>query len=330
MPGPGGGSRGGGFGGGSRGGSFGGGSRGGFGGGSRGPGGPGGGRGPGGPRPGGFGGPRGGFGGPRPGYHHGPHHWGFFGPRWGRRYYGGGGCLGSFMGLIITLIVVALLVVVFAFSSIRNIASGGQVMYDESKMQAYASEQYEKEFGSSENALCVVFLTGDEAQGYYTIAWIGDNIKTEINNMFGNEYTEFGEAVNKYVSSDYHAYSLDKSLASVMDYMTEQIKSLNLASSFDRTMETGYEKTSHLVNYSELSMTESTVNYSLENFTEQTGIPAVIVVDDMQEVFGKTLATYDIVMVIILIVIAVVIIVKYVKGSRGNNSEQSDYQDYDQ
>lgn len=320
MPGPGGGSRGGGFGGGSRGGSFGGGSRGGFGGGSRGPGGHGGGRGPGGPRP--------GFGGPRPGYHHGPH-WGFYRPRpWGRRYYGGGGCLGSFMGLIITLVVIALLVVVFAFSSIRNIASGGQVMYDESKMQDYASEQYAKAFGSSEDALCVVFLTGDDAEGYYTIAWIGDNIKTEINNMFGNEYTEFGKAVNQYVSA-YHAYSLDKSLASVMDSMTEQIKSLNLESSFDRTMETGYEKTSHLVNYSELSMTESTVNYSLENFTEQTGIPAVIVVEDMQEVFGKTLATSDIIVALILIVVAVVIIVKYVKGSRGGNDQQ-DYQDYNE
>lgn len=316
MPGPGGGSRGGGFGGGSRGGNFGGGPSGGFGGGGRSPGG---GRGPGGP-----GGPRPGFGGPRPGYHHGPH-WGFYRPRpWGRRYYGGGGCLGSFMGLIITLVVIALLVVVFAFSSIRNIASGGQVMYDEAKMQTYADEQYAKAFGSSEDALCVVFLTGDEAEGYYTIAWIGDNIKTEINDMFGNEYTEFGKAVNRYIGSTYHAYSLDKSLASVMDSMTEQIESLKLGSSFEKTPGTGFEK-SHLVNYSELSMTESTVNYSLENFTEKTGIPAVIVVDDMQDVFGKTLATYDIVTVIILIAIAVVIIVKYVKGSRGNNFDQQDY-----
>lgn len=315
MPGPGGGSRGGGFGGGSRGGNFGGGSRGSFGGGSRGPGGPGGGRGPGGPRP--------GFGGPRPGYHHGPH-WGFYRPRpWGRRYYGGGGCLGSFIGLIITLVVIVLLVVVFAFSSIRNIASGGQVMYDESKMQSYADEQYKGAFGSSEDALCVVFLTGDEAQGYYTIAWIGDNIKTEINDMFGNEYTEFGKAVNQYISSSYHAYSLDKSLASVMDSMAEQIKSLNLESSFVRTPGTGFEK-SHLINYSELSMTESTVNYSLENFTAQTGIPTIIVVEDMQDVFGKTLATYDIVMVVILIAVAVIIIVKYVKGSRGNNSDGQD------
>lgn len=327
MPGPGGGSRGGGFGGGSRGGSFGGGSRGGFGGGSRGPAG---GRGPGfggGPRP-GFGGPRPGFGGPRPGFHHGPHGGFYRRPFWGRRYYGGGGCLGTLAGMVITLIVIALLVVVFAVSSIRNVVSGGQVVYNESTMQDYANEQYVKAFGQSEDALCVIFLTGDEAEGYYSIAWIGDNINTKINDMFGNEYTAFGKAVNQYIGSTYHAYSLDKSLASVMDSMTEQIESLELDSSFNRTPDAGFEK-SHLVNYTELSMTESTVNYSLENFTDKTGIPAIIVVDDMENVFGKTMAMSDMLIVVICIAIAVVIIVKFVKGSRANGS-QDDENNYQQ
>lgn len=316
MPGPGGGSRGGGFGGGSRGGSFGGGSRGGFGGGSRGPGG---GRGPGGPRP-GFGGPRPGFG---PGFHHRPYGGFYRRPFWGRRYYGGGGCLGTFAGMLIMLIVVALMIVVFAAGSIRNIASGGQVVYSELTMQDYADGQYKKEFGQSEDALCLVFLTGDDAEGYYSIAWIGDNIHTKINDMFGNEYTAFGKAVNQYIGSTYHAYSLDKSLASVMDSMTEQIVSLGLDSSFVDAPDTAIGG-SHLINYTDLSLTENTVNRSLENFTDKTGIPTIIVVEDMEKVFGKSLATSDMLMIVLLIVIAVIIIVKFVKGSRANGSSDEE------
>lgn len=307
MPGPGGGSHGGGFGGGSRGGGFGGGG--------------------GGPRGGGFGGP------------HGPH--GPFGPRRPRRpffgggwfhrpYYGGGGCLGGLLGMLIAPIVILVFVVIFLFvfigSTVTSVASGGSVEYDEAKFQSYASQQYAKEFSSSseyENNLLITFLTNEEADGYYCIAFIGDNVKSEISNMFGNEHTEFGRAMNSSINSEYYAYSLGSNLASAMDTMTEKVSALGLESSFSTDKEDTNKVESHLTNHTSLSVSSETVGNALKRFTEATDIPAVIVIETMENVFGKTLPTFDIFVLIILIVIAAVAISMIVKAVRNRNREDS-------
>ena len=292
MPGPGGGARGGGFGGGSRGGGFG-----------------------GGPRPGGFGG------GPRPGGFGGHHHhyhrpyFGFF-PFFGfrRPYYGyHGGCFGGMMGLafipiIICIVLITTLTNIFGAvgSSITNISRGGQIKYNESAMQEYADDQYAKEFSSAneyEDNILIVFLVDEEREGYYTIAWVGDNITEDVYSMFGNEYTEFGYEMKGKISS-YYENSLSKNLSSVIDGMTDRIVNLNLKSNFDveEGSPAGYK--SHLTNHSSLEMNSDTVNRALLEFTSETDIPIVIVVEDMVEVFPKTVASRDIFVTISAIVLS--------------------------
>lgn len=295
MPGPGGGSRGGGFGGGSRGGGFSGG--------------------------GGFGG--GGFGG-----HH--HHRGFGGGWYHRPYYygGGGGCLGGLLGMlmlpIIILLVVGVLLVGTVGSAISNVASGGSVYYDEQVFQQYADEQYAKEFSSYsnyENNLLLVFLVNEESDGYYTIAWVGDNIHNSINYMFGGEGTMYEYVVRSSINDEYYAYSLDSNLANIMDQMGNRIESLGLASSFRTEKENTNPPTSHLTNHSTLNLTEETVNDALKAFTEKTDIPTVIVVDSMENVFGKTIPVFDILIVIVLLVImgvAIYMIVRALKSRKNN------------
>lgn len=309
MPGPGGGSRGGGFGGGSRGGGFGGGSHGGFGGG-------------------GFhGGPRG----PRGPHYHGGWHYG----GWGHRhYYGGGGCLGGLVGMLLFPIIILLMAGMFIFSfigsSFGNVTSGGQVVYDEAAFQNYANVEYAKAFGDSsayEDNLLLVFLTNEAADGYYTIAWIGDNVDTRISNMFGDETTEYGVAVLGNVSGEYYAYSLDTSLAAVVETMIEKISRLGLESSFRKSADRSKMSESKLVNYTALALTESTVEDALDEFTASTEIPIVIVVEDMETVFGKTVRSEDwvgFVISLVFVALAVYLIVKAVKerkkGGNGNNS----------
>ena len=308
MAGPGGGSRGGGFGGGSRGGGFGGGSGGGFGGGSRG---------------GGFGG--GGFHrGPRfgYGYYHRPRFFGF-GPRY--YGYGGGGCLGGLLGALMAPIILLLVVGVMMFgmigSALTNVTSGGIISYDEATFQAYADREYYKAFGNSdatEDNLLIVVLTNEESDGYYCIAWIGDNVQDRIINMFGDETTALGQSVIASIP-DYYAYSLDSNLATIMNTMSAKIDNLNLNSSFKKEYSHAKSPESHLVNYTDLSLTEETVNDALASFTEKTDIPAVIVVEDMEEVFGKTLPMADVVILIILAVLAVVAIVSIVRTVKNRN-----------
>ena len=305
MPGPGGGSRGGGFGGGSRGGGFGGG---GFGGGHH-----------------------GGFGGHHHHHHHG--HWGMRVPLFGWHrpyYYGGGGCLGGLFG-IFTFPIVLILVVVVSFmsivgSAVANVAKGGSVYYDEQVFQQYADDQYAAEFSkysNYENNLLIVFLVNEEADGYYCIAWVGDNIHEEISSMFGDETTTFGRTVQGAVNREYYAYSLDANLADVMTQMGNRIYALNIESSFRKDKISENPAPSHLTNYSSLSLTEETVNDALKEFTVKTEIPTVIVVDTMENVFGKTIPMRDIATVVILLVIlgfAIYLIVRIAKNNKNNKN----------
>ena len=303
MPGPGGGSRGGGFGGGSRGGGFGGGSHGGFG---------------------------GGFGGPHRHHHH---HGG-----WYHRHYYGGGCLGGLVGAILYPIVMIIFSAVFLFafigSSFGNVANGGQVVYNEAVMQEYADTQYASAFGNSsayEDNILLVFLTNEESDGYYTIAWVGDNIKGEINNLFGDETTAYGVAVRGNVNSEYYAYSLDTNLTAVVESMTAHVTRLDLESSFRTVSDRSALAESKFINYTALPMSVTTVDIAIDEFTEKTGIPLVLVVDSMETVFGKTVSGTDwvgVIVPLIFIAIAIFLVVKAFKernnkGNGGNNDSNS-------
>ena len=315
MPGPGGGSRGGGFGGGSRGGGS---NRGGgFGGGS-------------------FGGP-GGHRHPPHHHHHHHHHRPFFG--FYRPYYGygyGGGLFGGLASLIvlpvILLIIAASLLVGFFGSvstSISNIASGGQILYQNPEMEAYADKQYAVEFDNAveyEDNILLVFLVDEAREGYYTIAWVGDNLQNDIADMFGNEYTEYGKSMKANINS-YYENSISRNLSSVVDSMADKIVNLQLSSSFKKDEGSPADYQSHLTNHSDLEINEKTVNNSLSDFTKDTGIPIVIVVDNVDNVFEKSINTVDITTVLfalVLVGVAVFYIVKAVKGKNDYRNDQDE------
>ena len=274
MPGPGGGGRGGGFGGG------------------------------------GFGKSPGGFGGPRPGGFYRPL-FGFYRPFWGYGY--GGGCLGGFLGMMLApifLLVFSFYLITSVFgsfgASISNVASGGQILYEEPVMQDYADRQYAIEFADSveyEDNILIVFLINEKYDGYYTIAWVGDNIKSEINNMFGNEYTEFGREMKENIAP-YYENSLSKNLATAVNGMAERIHLLNLDSSFEKDKGSPGEFKSHLSNNSSLPVNEETINSSLEEFTSKTDIPFVIVIDDIDNVFERKINSGDVIILIFAVALS--------------------------
>jgi len=307
MPGPGGGARGGG---GSRGGFSGGG---GFGGGRRG---------------GGFGG------GPRGPYHH---HRGFYGGYWGPRRYGyGGGCLGGMLSMLMLSFFLIIFSGVILLSTIgsafSNVTRGGVSTYDEYKIQDYADQQYAVEFGATkdyEDNLLIVFLVEDEEYyDYAFIAWMGDHVNTRINYMFGNEQSEFGRAIaSSAINSETYKYALDSGIAAVMYNMTDRVEDLGLESSYTcKNQDRDYK--SHLTNNTSIDLNESTVNTALEHFTSTTGIPVVVVVEDIEDVFPKTISFADIVTVIFaigMIVVAIVLIVKAVKANKKKSEDDGSY-----
>ena len=288
MAGPGGGSRGGGFGGG----SFGGGGRsgGGFSGGGSGFGG---GSFGGGPRP------TGGFGGgphhtpPPPHHHH--HHRPFFGPWYHRPVYGGyGGAVGCLPSAIIIIVVLVMFVSIIgtSFGVVKfndEMIWTDTELYDEATMQKYADDNYRAFFydescSAPEDNILLVFLTNEACDSYYTTAWVGDNIKRDISDMFG-EYSEYGNSLYNRINVNYYGYSLDTDLAAVIDDMSRYITALGYESSFVSESDKSSPAPSRIVNRTSLSLSDSIMNSALVSFAEKTGIPCVILVDEAEEVF---------------------------------------------
>ena len=301
MPGPGGGSRGGGFGGGSRGGGRGG----GFGGGSRG----------------------GGFGGGHHGghHHHHHHHYGrriyFGGPR---RYYGGGG--GGFGGLIAVVILSLLIFCIVSGSflssaraSLNNLLNGGTVEYDETVMQEYGQKKYYEAFHYSneyEANILIVFLINDERDGYYAYACVGNNLNKDVRDMFGDERTVFGRTVLDSINDEYYNYSLSTSMKDIIDTMKIHVRSV------DKDFYGNASNFSVIKNYSDMRLSESTVNTSLQSFTDETGIGIAYVVENMDEVFGRKIAVGDIIAVLVgAVIIAVMVIVLIVNFKKNGKSQ---------
>ena len=239
---------------------------------------------------------------------------------------GCGGLLASiFIVPIILILVCGIMIFSIVGGAISNVQNGGIISYDEAVFQNYADQQYQAAFGDSsapEDNILIVFLTNEESDGYYVIAWVGDNINYQINEQFGAEGSVFGNAMLSSVNAEYHAYSVDKNLATVMNKMSDRVQSLNLESSFDTEEDHSRLAKSRVINYSHLSITEKTVNDALEQFTADTGIPAVIVVDTMENVFGKTVPTSTIITLLVLVVIIVIAIVMLVKGFKKRREDE--------
>ena len=312
MAGPGGGSRGGG---GGRGFGGGGGFGGGFGGG--------GGRGFGG---GGFGG---GFhGGHRPPHHH--HHyfgWGFR-PRYRGYYYGGGGCLGGLIGMILAPLIIILMAGIFLFVSIGGIVSdistGGSYNWDEDALQTYAAQQYDAIYGASEatyeDNIMILFLANPEDDYTYAyIGWVGDNIDERVYNMYGNEYTELGQAFNAKMPEMYK-----NSLAKNLSLVVAQMESRVGAGDHFLSRPEAAPIAPVFKNHSSIAMREQTVTDALDSFYATTGISMSLVVADMSEVFEKGLAGETIVFLIVgvgLLILAIFLIVKAVKNKKNGGGD---------
>ena len=238
--------------------------------------------------------------------------------------------------LPIALILFSLIFIIMIFSSAFGaIAEGGRVVYDNKEFESYAIEKYYEEFGDSgdafEDNLLIAFLTNEEADGFYTIAIVGDNLEWEISDMFGNEYTEFGIAIMNSIDPDDYTHSLSSGLARAMSRMADEVESKGYPSNFQEEFSHEDSPPSHLVNLSPMSLNEKTVNRALEDFTEKTGIPAVIVVDSMEAVFGKGLTGDDILAIfvaLLIIAFAVFLIFKAVNNKNKKEEEEEPYNRY--
>ena len=205
--------------------------------------------------------------------------------------------------LIIMSIVFFFLVL---FPTINVINEGGRIAYSDTKFANYRDAQYNKYFedSSAENDnMVIIYLVNDDYNSYRCIAKLGKNVDSSITTMFGNGTSSFGQIVINTVNPEYR-FTLGKDVISVMDQMSDKIVDLKLDSSFKAESDRTNLAASRLVNNSRLDISETEVNKALASFTEKTGIPAVIVVDTMENAFGRVAPIDDIILLIVLLAVA--------------------------
>ena len=233
---------------------------------------------------------------------------------------------------MIVPIVMIMMAVAFVWSSLSSVVQGGYSRYDENTFQDYADAQYQAEFGTSsayEDNILLVFLTeDDEYYDYCYIAWVGDHVVTDISYMFGDERTALGSAISNAVNESSYKYSLDSDLAGVIESLKLQITLKGLETSFT-CGEDHAQVQSHLTNKTSLNLTEQTVNAALQSFTDTTGIPIVLVVDDIEDVFPKQVPVVDIAIAVLLIAAAVFLIVRGLRSKKKDDDSEDRYYNSD-
>lgn len=248
---------------------------------------------------------------------------------WRRPRHYGGGCLSNLMGLILLPFVLIFVLLLTMCNGVDVQTNNG---YDEEAFQDYANAQYREIFGAStayEDNLLIVFLTSEDYHDYYYIAWVGDHIAPGINYMMGSNGSQLGWAMESWINESNYKYSLDSNLAQVMREMTNQIQKLGLQSSYTCS-EDHIQAASKLINHSSVEMTDSTVNDALTAFTDNTGIPVSIVVEDMTDVFGSQTTALEgsqiagtvLAIVGVIAVVVIVILVINKRKNRKTDTEQ--------
>lgn len=233
-----------------------------------------------------------------------------------------------------------ILVIFFAFMLIYMLMPSGNVHistddfgenYNEAAFQRAADAKYAEFFKADstyEDNILLYFLVEEDCEDIYFIAWVGDNIKYEVSEHFGGNYTTLGQLVNTHVAN-YYAYSLDSNLASLMGEMEKVILSESLPSSFNtepvKAVQPSESKLVDLTGAGEPQLTAATVNAALESFTEATGIRTVICVDYIENVFPSPQGPSGsmVFMIIALVILAVVIIVVSVNSNKNRKNKNS-------
>lgn len=191
------------------------------------------------------------------------------------------------MNMILVPILIVIFLIVFVFSSLTGNLTWDN--YNEDVFQDYANDKYFQYFGNvadTEDQLLIVFLTYEDNYQFNYIAWSGDHITSQIDDMLGNEYTTLGRLMNNNIAEDYK-YSLGKNLAQVMEDLTAQIKALELESSFRDSCKGDHQNADgQFVNNTTLSISSTTVETALNDFAAATGISVVLLVEDSTVVFG--------------------------------------------
>ncbi len=204
---------------------------------------------------------------------------------------------------------------IYLSPTVQTIKDGGKTVYSDQVADFYRTDTYNDIFGDSsakEDNLLIVYLVNDEGNQFYCMSKLGSNVSGSVTKLFGNEESEFGKIVKSSMDEEFKD-TFGSSLCAIVDGMGDKIQGLKLSSSFKTESDKSALAESKLINKSSLNVSEIDINASLAAFTEDTEIPAVIVIDEIETVFGKRMPIGDIALLSILLIVAIISIASTTK-----------------
>lgn len=223
------------------------------------------------------------------------------------------------VGIVLFPLLLTILATVFFFMylspTVETIKKGGDTVYSDQVADFYRTDSYNDIFGASsarDDNLLIVYLVNGEGNKYYCMSKVGSNVSDSVAKLFGNEASEFGKVVKGSMDAEFKD-TLGGSLRDIVDGMGDKIQGLKLSSSFKAESDKSSPAESRLINKSSISVSESELNASLTAFTADTGIPAVIIIDDIDTVFGRRMPVGNIALLSVLVIVAVISVVTTVR-----------------
>ena len=227
---------------------------------------------------------------------------------------------------VICLGVAFIMLIAMIGGSFGAVAEGGALSYNEKTFQDFAYREYYKAFSETdeyEENILLVFLTTEEGIEYYYIGFVGNDLNDDVKELFGNEYTELGMAIETSVNQSGYWYSLDSNLSSVIGKMASKVEKIQgLIASEDQSTDYPYSKT---VNYTDFNVNAKTIDKALLDFSSRTGIDIALVVEDAEDVFETDYSSMIIGILVILAFggVGVFLIVKGVNAYRDRDKSEN-------
>lgn len=250
-------------------------------------------------------------------------------------FFGGGGFFGGLFAALLFPIIIIFIAAIFLISSIFSVfttaAQGGKLTYDEETFQAYANEQYAEQFygkGAYEDNLLIVFAATEDRTYYEYLVWAGNHLKDDTYET-AKGTTVFEDAIeNNIENGELFKFSIDNDLPNVVEDMTSALEGKEIFEKTCKDTEHVGEKSSLVINKtSDLTISEDDINQALEEFTQKTEIPVVIIIEDAEEIFETEYPVAEIVISVLIIGLGVFLIIFFIRKYKKEKKEAENNRD---
>ena len=206
----------------------------------------------------------------------------------------------------------------------------GRPSYEDSDFQDYCHEIYYDEFssyGATEDYLLLVIATEDfNYYDYYYMAFAGDHISADVRNMLGDNSSVLGKAFSTYINSSSYKYSLDVDIVAALDKVANTISSRN---DIYTCKENHSQYQSRFENKTSIELDAEQLNEAAKSFTNKTGIPMLLIVDEINNVYEIVhsveaffVPIFICIMLLVFVGSGTFLLVKSLKNIKRNKTEE--------